>query len=102
MLRSLLSAPRVSDPKQVERNIVDIATRTISMMVTASAYNDLVRIYFFSTKDNIGFNFVSVPDNFDKTGDEAFDQDVMIRLYDLGYEMGFSGKAWNQELPWGK
>ena len=90
------------DPKQVERNIVDIATRTISMMVTASAYNDLVRIYFFSTKDNIGFNFVSVPDNFDKTGDEAFDQDVMIRLYDLGYEMGFSGKAWNQELPWGK
>lgn len=90
------------DPVQVERNIVDIAKRTITMMTSASAFNDMVRIYYFTTQDNFGFNYTSVPDNFNKDGDEPFDQEVMRRLYDLGYQMGRSGDAWNTELPWGK
>jgi len=87
--------------EQVKRNIKNIAERSLTVMVNASSINDLVRIYYTSTEGNIGFNYISVPDDFQNIADEPFDQEEMIKLYQLGYKTALSGDRWNQELPFG-
>jgi hypothetical protein len=90
------------DYTQVERNLKDIAVRTISIMVGASAMNDFIHIYYSATQNNIGFNYAAVPDEFVSTAQEPFDREEMKRLFQLGYDLGSSGYKWNKELPWGK
>ncbi|MDA2920455.1 patatin-like phospholipase family protein [Desulfobacterota bacterium AH_259_B03_O07] len=90
------------DFKEVERNLIKIAGRTISIMVKASGMNDLVRIYHLAKQGHIGFNYVAVPDEFVYTADELFDREEMNRLFQLGYNLASSNYEWSKELPWGK
>jgi hypothetical protein len=90
------------DYTQVERNLKDIAVRTISIMVAASAMNDFIHIYYSATQNNIGFNYAAVPDQFVYTAQEPFDREEMKRLFQRGYDLASSGYKWNKELPWGK
>ncbi len=87
--------------EQTKRNIKTIAMRSLTVMINASSINDLFRIYHTSTEGNIGFNYVSVPDNFVNIANEPFDQEEMIKLYQLGYQTALSANAWNKELPFG-
>ncbi len=98
----IVSQPVQPDYRQVERNLKDIAVRTISIMVAASAMNDFIHIYYSATQGNIGFNYAAVPNEFVYTAQELFDREEMRRLFQLGYDLASSGYKWNKELPWGK
>ena len=68
-------------------------------MTKATAKGDLYRLYAVTKRDNINFNYISIPDDYQGNASEAFDMEEMQRLFDLGYEFGLSGKAWNKTPP---
>ena len=86
-------------PEEVKRNIPRITGRTLSTMIKVSATNDLFRIYLSATRDGIEFNYVGIPDDYEFTGEEAFDRLEMIDLFNLGYSMAISGYEWQHSLP---
>jgi len=86
-------------PKHIERKIPDIIGQTLSTMIKSSARHDLIRIYMVSQRDDIDFNYIGIPDDFESTATEAFDQEEMNRLFLLGYDMGNSGVEWVTTLP---
>lgn len=85
--------------KQIERNLPSMIERSLLSMTKASGRNDLIRIYFLTTRDGIDFNYTAVPDDFVYFGDEAVDQEEMTALFELGYEMGLSEDIWQNKLP---
>lgn len=87
------------EPEQVERRLPEISARAISTMVKNSAINDLHRLYATTNAARLGFRYVAIPDKFGMQADEAFDPRVMTRLFELGYQMGLSGSAWQDTPP---
>jgi len=47
----------------------------------------------------LGFRYVAIPDDFESQADEVFDPQEMNRLFELGYETGLSGTAWQDRPP---
>lgn len=85
--------------EQVKPEILSIAKRAIRNLTNAQGFGDLYRLYTISQRDEIDFNYVSIPAGVNLEGDEIFDSDIAIPLYQLGYKMGYSGKSWSKEPP---
>ena len=95
VIRNGKAAP---EPQQVPRELMAIAGRSLSTMIKSASINDLLRIYEYSKQDGIAFNFTNVPGEFHFESEEAFDQQEMNALFDLGYQILLEGTAW-QEHP---
>jgi len=87
------------EPGQVERKLKDITARTVDSMIRSSATGDLYRIYTFAKRDNFEIRYVAVPDDYVPQSTEAFDQQEMSRLFELGSRLGAAGNAWESSLP---
>lgn len=88
------------EPKPVSREVSDILGRTISSMTKSSGVGDLYRIYSFTKRDGVGFNFIAMPASYEKKSEEPFDTEDMNRLFNIGYDMSINGIDW-QKAPWG-
>ena len=86
-------------PKQVKRKIRDNIGQTLATMIKSSARHDLLRMYFITQREDIEFNYIGIPEDFESTASEPFDQEEMNRLFLLGYEMARSGIKWRTTLP---
>ena len=75
----------------VERRTLSIAGRAISTMITASGYNDVLRIYANTQRDGVGFNLAYIGSDFTKELPEPFDQEFMRALFDYGYRRAVRG-----------
>lgn len=84
---------------QIDRSIMDITERSLSTMIKASAINDLRRIYSLAERENLDFNYIGIPGDFEFTAEEAFDRLEMIDLYYLGYKIGASNDRWKKKVP---
>jgi len=87
------------DLAQIPRKLSDISHRAISTMTKAIAKGDLYRLYAVTQRDNVNFNYISIPDDYQGNANEAFDMQEMQRIFDLGYELGLSGNAWKKTPP---
>ncbi len=87
------------EPRPVTRSIKDIASRSVATMIKTGATGDLYRISTLIQGENVEFNFVGIPDNFESISDEEFDPKEMKRLYDLGNELALSDNPWLKTLP---
>ena len=85
--------------EQIDRNLMNIAERSMSTMTKASAINDFRRIYMLSKRAGLEFNYVGIPEDFEFTATEAFDRLEMIDLYYLGYKIGSSSNKWKHNVP---
>jgi hypothetical protein len=45
------------------------------------------------------FNLAYIPDDYVSQAAEPFDKKEMNRLFDIGFELGRSGKAWTKRPP---
>lgn len=88
-----------SSPEQIDRELPEITGRAIDSMIKISAVGDLFRIYTFADRDGLNFNYVGVPPDYVAESSEAFDKAEMNRLFNIGYEMGLSGAAWQKKPP---
>jgi hypothetical protein len=84
------------EPKQVKRDVLAISGRALSTMIKSAALNDLIRIYHFTRRDQINFNFADVPGDWEYEKSEQFDQEEMNALFDLGYRMSVEENVWRK------
>lgn len=86
-------------PEQVLRKLPDISSRALETTVKTAALNNLFRMYVFARKENSEFFYVDIPDSFVSQAKEAFDQEEMIRLFEIGMQMSLSDDPWNKAPP---
>jgi hypothetical protein len=83
----------------VERRTLSITGRAISTMITASGYNDVLRIFNNTQRDGIGFNLAYIGSDFDQELPAPFDQGYMRALFQYGFERGRRGYDWARRPP---
>ena len=84
----------------VERNTLDIASRSIATMIQVSGLNDLFRVYTTTQRDHVDFNLAFIGDDFvGPPHKEDFDPTYMKALFDYGYAKGRQGYAWKKVPP---
>lgn len=88
-----------SEAGQIERKLAAITDRAISTMIKMAAMNNLYRIYAFTGRENVNFHYVDIPDSYVSQAEEVFDRAEMNRLFEIGYQLGLSGDAWQSEPP---
>jgi len=84
------------EPQHTQRKLLAITGRSVSTMIKVASINDLMRIYQFTQRDNIEFNYVGIPDDFRFESDEVFDPEEMNALFKIGYQMGLGGDFWEK------
>ena len=84
--------------QQTERKLAEISDRALSTMIKAAAVNNLFRIHAFAQRDDLDFHYIDIPDSHVSESSEPFDRAEMNRLFDIGYELGLSGDAWQDDL----
>jgi hypothetical protein len=87
------------EPVQVDRNLAAISSRAIDTMIKAAVVGDLYRIYAFTSRDDIGFNYAGIPEDYEPQTTELFDKAEMNRLFQIGYQLGMSGNPWQSTPP---
>ncbi len=90
------------DPDYAEstRRTISIAGRAINTMLAASGYNDVLRTYFVSKRDDVDYNLAYIGSDFDpapKAGE--FDQAYMRALFDYGFQQARAGREWHKTPP---
>jgi hypothetical protein len=86
-------------PEPVIRSLPHIIETSLAAVTRASGFGDLFRIYTITQRDQIGFNYVEIPNDYVSGSKEMFDQVEMNRLFDLGFEMAKSGDKWHKVPP---
>jgi hypothetical protein len=86
-------------PVQVERNLVDIASRSMITLLKAVAMGDLIRIWALAQRDGVDFNYIGIPPEHAETLAGVFDPTEMRRLFDLGRRLALEPEPWNKEPP---
>ena len=89
------------DPQwaEVKRRTLGIIGRAISTMIWASGFNDVLRIYNNTQRDDIGYNLAYIGTDFTQTLPEPFDPGYMRALFDYGYQAGRRGYDWAHKPP---
>ncbi|MCJ7582764.1 MAG: patatin-like phospholipase family protein [Candidatus Aminicenantes bacterium] len=88
-----------TESEQVPRRVIKIAIRSFSTLMKAHSWGDIFRLYFIAEENNVEFNYVSLPYDYESHGKEMFDPVEMKRLFDLGFDMAKSGYKWNKTPP---
>jgi hypothetical protein len=83
----------------VKPSTIQIAIRTMDSLMGSVVLGDAYRIYLSTQRDGVDFNLAYIPDDFNEPSTEAFDQAYMIKLFDLGYQMGVEGYQWRKTPP---
>jgi predicted acylesterase/phospholipase RssA len=88
-----------AEPEQVERNLVDIASRSMITLLKAVAMGDLIRIWALAQRDGVDFNYIGIPPEHAETPAGAFNPTEMRRLFDLGRRLALEPEPWHTEPP---
>jgi len=87
------------DPKQVDRNLAEISSRSIDSMIKSAVVGDLYRIFAFTNRDDIGFFYTDIPDDYEPQSTNSFDQAEMNRLFEVGHQLAQSENPWQINPP---
>jgi predicted acylesterase/phospholipase RssA len=88
-----------SEWASVDRSTINIAERAIATMITASGYNDMVRLYSTAQLDGVAFRLASIRSDFTMKLPSPFDQGYMRALFAYGYERARRGYDWSDKPP---
>jgi len=88
-----------ADWASVDRRLLSIVGRAINTMIQYSGYNDVVRIYFTSRRDNIDYNLAYIGPDFTFPHTENFDPDYMRALFKYGHDTMKRNAVWHKTPP---
>jgi len=77
-------------------SISKIGKRTYDLLLQSQSIGDEDFILSLAARDGFNAHTLAIPKTFDDDPEEVFDPVFMGKLFDLGYEMGKSGKDWNR------
>jgi hypothetical protein len=82
-----------------KRGTFGIAGRAISTMITASGYNDVLRMYNTTKADDVDFNLAYIGKDFTDVLPSPFDPGYMRALFEYGYQKSVHGYDWKKLPP---
>lgn len=85
--------------KASTQTVAGLATRSISTLVKYQALANIAAISEMAKRLHARFAFTAIPDSFQVNQRSEFDTEYMKALFQLGYEQGRSGKAWQTQPP---
>jgi patatin-like phospholipase len=83
----------------VNRQFLTITQRSISTMIHYLGYNDLLRVYETTGRDNVDYNLAYIETDFGRARVEAFDPDYMKALFEYAFDKGRRGYSWHKAPP---
>ena len=87
------------DYQGIKRNVMPIASRSISNLIRTQGVGDLYQIFTLCKRDGNEFNLAYIPPEFTEEPAEGFDPVYMGKLFELGYEMAIGGYPWQKVPP---
>lgn len=87
------------DWETANQKILNIAGKSIGLLIKTQGIGDVNRIYAASKKNGIDFYLASIPGDFDIESSEPFDPIYMQKLFDLGYRLAKEGYPWAKKPP---
>jgi predicted acylesterase/phospholipase RssA len=87
------------DYQGIKRNVMPIASRSISNLIRTQGVGDLYQVYGLCKRDGNDFNLAYIPSDFDEEPTEGFDPVYMTKLLDFGYELARDGYPWKKAPP---
>jgi predicted acylesterase/phospholipase RssA len=72
---------------------VDVASRSLDTLTRSQARLTLLMMQGFAQRNQLGMSVAAIPDGYKSGGLMAFDKPSMQKLFDLGFGLGQSGKA---------
>ncbi|UCC23237.1 MAG: patatin-like phospholipase family protein [Planctomycetota bacterium] len=97
-LYAIANGKLATRPRQVPRNTLKIIRRSFSTLMKTHSWGDLYRLYSVAERDNVDFNYVSIPDDYLVAGEQNLGPDELNRLFNVGFEMGKAGQ-WQKGPP---
>ena len=94
----LRNAPIIPKVEAVKPKTFPILRKTAESLVNSMALMDMHYIYLDAKDHQVEFHLAYMPSDF-REPDEEFDPAYMRELFDLAYEQGQQGGAWESELP---
>lgn len=86
-------------PEVTPRSLPAIAARSFESTGKSAVIGDLFRIHAVTSREGSGFNWITIPEDFNLAGSETFDPEVMRNLYELGYNRAVAGPVWSTTPP---
>lgn len=83
----------------VKPKVLSVAGRSIDTLIKADGIGDLYRLYAISKRDNISYNYTSIPAAFDGVSKSAFDKVYMTSLFEAGYDAAQEPQPWMHTPP---
>ena len=84
-------------PGTTSRSLRSIATRSFELAARSATLGDLFRIWAVTQRDSAGFNWITIPEGVELSGNETFDPEVMGRLYEIGFQRALDGSGVEQQ-----
>jgi hypothetical protein len=85
----------------IDPRISDIAEASVNTLIKAQAAGDLWTLYYEAHANNMSYALTSIPDDIPDDSKSMFDRKYMNRLFDVGFELGRSGRAWRGKPSYG-
>jgi predicted acylesterase/phospholipase RssA len=85
--------------KVVDRFAPNILTQAIGMAVPVDTRLMIDRAYLAANRSGVAFNVATIPTSFNVPSNGPFDPKYMGALFQTGYDLGRSGKAFSNEPP---
>lgn len=87
------------DYEVVKPGLFTISKRSIDTLIKNQGIGDLYRLHALTSRDGIEYNLAHVPASFQEVPREAFDQDYMRALFELGYGLAREDYSWLKGPP---
>ena len=87
------------EPEVTRRSVRSIALRAFDSASKWAVVGDLFRIYALTLREQASFQWVTIPEGVDLTGEQVFDPVLMGKLYELGFETARRGPPWSTVPP---
>ena len=87
------------EPKQVPRDLVPIATRSMNTLLKAVSMGDLFRLWSLCERDGVDFNYIGIPAEHPEADTSSFDPAEMERLFALGRHIATGDHPWRKQPP---
>jgi Patatin-like phospholipase len=84
---------------EVKRSLGSISANTIGALMKVGAINDLYRLYLGHVTGELELRYVALPIGYEPLSTEEFNQEEMIKEYNLGYEIATQGIPWLTTPP---
>ena len=86
-------------PAETPRSLRGIGMRTFESASKSAVVGDLFRIYAVTRREQAGYNWITIPEDVELSGNELFDPVTMGRLFELGRQSAQADAPWFTEPP---